>query len=99
LITHTNLLCGGYSLDARRFGFTGNQIFFMYLIYSYILFEFIKIFFKDNNRTPIPYQDVIVCYLPLAHIFQRSIEAYCYTEGLVMGYFSGLNTFLCLFDY
>ncbi|KAH7830543.1 long-chain-fatty-acid--CoA ligase [Monocercomonoides exilis] len=43
----------------------------------------------SGRATNVPYQDIIVSYLPLAHIFQRSIEIVALTLGIGIGYFSG----------
>ncbi|KAH7820240.1 long-chain acyl-CoA synthetase [Monocercomonoides exilis] len=39
--------------------------------------------------TNFPEQDIVVSYLPLAHIFERGIEIYSLTDGIGIGYFSG----------
>ncbi|KAK2953017.1 putative Long chain acyl-CoA synthetase 7, peroxisomal [Blattamonas nauphoetae] len=39
--------------------------------------------------TYVPYQDVIISYLPLAHVFQRAVDIFTLTNGVAIGYFSG----------
>ncbi|KAG9393744.1 AMP-binding enzyme [Carpediemonas membranifera] len=45
----------------------------------------------NNHGSPVgePQHDVILSYLPLAHVFQRSVEHMCIWRGDAIGYYSG----------
>lgn len=41
------------------------------------------------KHTPLTHDDIIVSYLPLAHMFERILEAICFMVGARIGFFQG----------